>query len=148
MVTHKARLYEQIELHSGYDMLAGVPHHLLNSMFVEGLCDEVRKEVKTAIPEWKGAAPAVLHERVRQAWQTQKEEERREIKAERALIMRNLERKARKYGEREERPRRDNPDWEPRYEAGQGQRRPWTRNNEQQKGGECFNCGKPGHWQP
>ena len=35
---YKTRLYEQIELHSGYDTLAGVPHHLLNSMFVEGLC--------------------------------------------------------------------------------------------------------------
>jgi len=70
---YKARLYEQIDLHSGYDSMREAPKHFLNTMFVEGLCDEVRKKVKASIPGWKDSEPAALHERARQAWQTQKE---------------------------------------------------------------------------
>ena len=49
---YKTRLYEQIELHSGYDNPAEIPRHFLNTMFVDGLCDEVRKEVKADMPGW------------------------------------------------------------------------------------------------
>jgi len=143
---YKTRLYEQIELHSGYDNPAEIPRHFLNTMFVDGLCDEVRKEVKADMPGWKTAEVVAVFERARQAWQTLREEERRGKKTERALIVRNLELKSRKYEDREGRPRRDNPDWEPRYEAEQGQRRPWNRENEPRRQGECFNCGKFGHW--
>ena len=143
---YKARLYEQIELHSGYDNTADAPRHFLNTMFVDGLCDEVRKEVKAAMPGWKTAAVADVFERARQAWQTLREEDRRGKKAAQVLLVRNLELKGRKYDEREGRPRRDNPDWEPRYETGQGQRRTSNRDNEPQRQGECYNCGKFGHW--
>ena len=132
--------------YTGFANMAEMPLHFLNTMFVEGLCDEVRRELKVTLPGWKTATVADVCERARQAWQTLKEEERREKKTERALIMRNLEWKSHKYDEREERPRRENPDWEPRYETGPGQRRLWNRSDNPRRQGECFRCGKPGHW--
>ena len=142
---YKARLYEQIELHSGYEEMGVVPKQFLNNTFVEGLCDEIRREVK-ATPDWKNTEPAILHERARQAWQTLKEEDRRGKRTERVLIMKNLKRKERQYEDQDRRPRRDNPDWEHRKERGQDQRRPWNRNNGPQRAGECYTCGQPGHW--
>jgi len=101
---YKTHLYEQIELHSGYNNLRDVPEHFFNTMFVEGLCDEVRRDVKARYPVWKNARTENLHDRARQAWKTMQKEERRGRLTQRALVVRDLERKDREYEETGFRP--------------------------------------------